>query len=92
MSINNSSSSHFDNRKNNLLILVEGPTYGINGSFGSPDEKFNISFTKANTASSLSSHYNAGNSFLFVNGKQIFEVRADNLSDNFPTQLFPKYN
>ena len=32
----NSSSSHFDNRKINFdnVILGEGPTYGINGSFG----------------------------------------------------------
>ena len=30
-SVNNSSSSHVDNRKNNFLILGLGPTYGING-------------------------------------------------------------
>ena len=35
----NSSSSHSDNRKNNFLILGAGPTYGINGSFGSPEKK-----------------------------------------------------
>ena len=27
-----SSSSHLDNRKNNFLVLSEGPTYGIDGS------------------------------------------------------------
>ena len=37
--INNSSSSHSDSRKNNFLVLGEGPTYGINGSFGSPGKK-----------------------------------------------------
>ena len=31
---NNSSLTHADNHKNNFLILGEGPTYGINGSFG----------------------------------------------------------
>ena len=45
----NSSSSHSDNRKNNFLVLGENRTYGINGSFGSPEKKFNINFTKANT-------------------------------------------
>ena len=30
--VDNSSSSHSDNRKNNFLILGEVPTYGINGS------------------------------------------------------------
>ena len=32
----NSSSSDTDNGKNNFLVLGEGRTYGINGSFGSP--------------------------------------------------------
>ena len=29
--VDNSSSSHPENRKNKFLILGEGPTYGING-------------------------------------------------------------
>ena len=31
--VDNSSSSHSENHKNNFLILGEGPAYGINGSF-----------------------------------------------------------
>ena len=31
----NSSLPHSDNRKNNFLILGQGPTYGINENFGS---------------------------------------------------------
>ena len=34
-----SSSSHSYNSKNNILILGEGPTFGINGIFGSPERK-----------------------------------------------------
>ena len=44
--VDNNSSSHSDNRKNNFLILGECPTYGINGSFGVPEKKFSINFTK----------------------------------------------
>ena len=29
-----------------FLLLGEGPTYGIYGSFGSPEKKFSINFTK----------------------------------------------
>ena len=36
--IDNSSSSHSDNRKNNFLILDAGLTSTIDGSFGSPDK------------------------------------------------------
>ena len=32
-------------------------------------------------------YYNTGNSFLFVNGKEIFKSKADNESVNFLTQF-----
>ena len=42
-----SSSTHADNRQNNFVVLGESPTYGINGSFASPEKKFSINFSKA---------------------------------------------
>ena len=30
-------------------------------------------------------HYNAGNSYLFVNGKEVFTFKVDNKNVNFPT-------
>ena len=82
----NSSSSHFDNRKINFLIFDEGPTYGINGSFGVPGKRFSINFTKANAKFRLCLHYNADSSYLFVNWKKIFKFKANN-DVNFPTQF-----
>ena len=32
--VNNSSSSHVVNHKNNVLVLGEGPIFGINGNLG----------------------------------------------------------
>ena len=32
-------------------------------------------------------HYNADSSYLFVNGKEIFKVKADIKNVNFPTQF-----
>ena len=49
--VDNSSSSHANNRRNNILVVGESPTYSINRSFGSPEEKFSINFSKANTFS-----------------------------------------
>ena len=66
--VDNSSSSHADNHINNFLVLDEGPTLGINGSFGSPVKKFRINFTL---------HYSAGNFYLFFNGKEVFKFKAD---------------
>ena len=84
--VDNSLSSHSDNRRNNFLILGDGPIYSINESFGSPEEKFNFNFTKPNTKFCLSLHYNADDSYLFVNGKEVFKFKADN-NVNFPTQF-----
>ena len=34
--LDKSSSYHANNRKNDFLVLDEGDTFGINGSFGAP--------------------------------------------------------
>ena len=51
-------------------MLGEGPTFGINGSFGSPEKKFSINFSKENTKVYLNLHYYGDNSYLFVNGRK----------------------
>ena len=35
----NSSSSHTDNVENDFLVLGDGPTFGVNGSFGASEKK-----------------------------------------------------
>ena len=37
--VDDSLSSHSDNLKNDFLVLGEGKTSGINGSFGAPEKK-----------------------------------------------------
>ena len=68
-------------------MLGEGTTNGINGGSGSPENKFSINSSKANTKPCLILHYNGDNSYLFVNGKEIFKFKADNKNVNFPTQF-----
>ena len=46
-------------------------------------KKFSINFTKTNTKFCFSLHYDADNSCLFVNGKEIFKFKADNKNVNF---------
>ena len=65
--VDNSSSSHSDNCKNKVLVLGEGLTYNINGSFSSPEKNFSITFNKANTKFCFSLPYNGDNSNLFKN-------------------------
>ena len=47
--VDKSSLTNTDNRENDLLVRDEGPNYGINGSFGSPEEKCNVNFSTAKT-------------------------------------------
>ena len=77
-----------DNYKNNFLVLRDDPTFGINGSFVSPEKKFSIDFSKSNTKFCLILHYNADNSYLLVNGKEILKFKANNKKPNFPTESF----
>ena len=48
---------------------------------------FSINFSKAKTKFCLSLHYNADNSYLFVNGKEIFKFKAEKKDVNFPTKF-----
>ena len=69
-----------------FLVLSEGLSFGINGSFGSPEKKFSINFSKANKVS-LEFAYNPNNSYFFVHGKEIFKFKADHKNVNSPTQF-----
>ena len=85
--IDNSSSCHADNQKNNFSVLGEGPTYYINESFSAAEQKFSINFTKSKTNIRLSFHYNGDNSYLSAKGKEIYKFKADNTMVNFPSQF-----
>ena len=78
----NSLSSH-SHYKNKLFILSEGDTFSINGNFGTA---FYMNFSKANTKFCLSLHYD-GDSYFFVNGKEICKFEVSNKNINFPTQF-----
>ena len=44
-------------------------------------------FTKSNNKFCLSLRYNADNSYLFVNGKEIIRFKTNNKNVNFPTRF-----
>ena len=81
--VDNSSSSHTVNQTNDFLVLGERSTYGICGSFGAPLKKSSINLSKAKAKFCLSLYYNDDNSYLFVNGKEIYKFKASNKNVNF---------
>ena len=62
-----------------LLVLME--------ALADQKKKFSINFSKTNTKVCLSLHYNADNSYLLVNGKEISKFKANNKSVNFSIQF-----
>ena len=69
-------------------MLDEISTYGITGSYGSPEKKFSINFSLVNTKFYLGLRYNGDNSYLFVNEKEIFKFKASDGIVNFLPQFF----
>ena len=69
-----SSSKKTDNRKKDILILGKGPTQGLELTL-SAEKMYSINFTK-NKKFCLSLLYNGANSYLFVNGREIYKFKA----------------
>ena len=70
-----SSSTKIDNRKKGILILVKGATQGIEHTL-SAEKMYSINFTVTGKKFCLSLHYNGANSYLFVNGTEIYKFKA----------------
>ena len=88
--VNNSLSSHSDTCNNKFLVLGEGVTFAINGSFGALEKKLRTNFSKVKTKFCLQLHYNGDNSYMFVYGKEIYKSKADNKKANFPLSITKK--
>ena len=70
-----SSSTKIDNRKKDILILGKGPSQGLEHTL-SAEKMYLINFTEHNEKFCLSLYYNGGNSYSFVNGKEIRKFKA----------------
>ena len=81
--VDNSSSSHTGNRKNNFLILgVKVQLLLLKEAL--IHQRKNINFSELNTKLCLILHYNVGNSYLFVNGQEICKFKVGNKNFNLP--------
>ena len=71
-----SSSSHANNNKNNILVLGKDFIQGINNTKIYAEKLYSINFTENYKKFCLSLHYNGVNSYLFVNGIEIYKFKA----------------
>ena len=70
-----SSSAHIDNKKKDKLVLGKGPTQGLKHTL-TAEKMYSINFTVTKKKFCLSLHYNGANSYLFVNGTEIYKFKA----------------
>ena len=80
--VDNSLSFHTDNLKSDFLILGERNTFSINGGFGAKEKKIDIILVKQ-----IQRFTNDDNSYLFVNGKEIYKFKAGNKNVDFLSQF-----
>ena len=59
-----SSFMHIDNKNKDILVLVEGPSQGLDDTILLAEAKFPIIFTQSGKRFALSLRYNRSNSFL----------------------------
>ena len=70
-----SSFIHIDNKKKDVLVLGRGPTQALESTL-TAEKMYSINFTVTKKKFCLSLHYNGANSYLFVNGIEIFKFKA----------------
>ena len=70
-----SSSAHIDNKKKDILVLGKGPTQGLEHTL-TAEKMYSINFTVTKKKFCLSLHYNVANSYLFVNGTEIYKLKV----------------
>ena len=70
-----SASAHIDNKKKDILILGVGPTQGLEHTL-TAEKMYSINFTVTNIQFCLSLNFNGENSYLFVNGTEIYKFKA----------------
>ena len=70
-----SSSAHIDNKKKEILVLGKGPIQGLEHTL-TAEKMYSINFTVVRKRFCLSLHYNGANSYLFVNGTEIYKFKA----------------
>ena len=70
-----SSSAHIDNKKKDILVFGIGPTQGLEHTL-TAEKMYSINFTVTNIKFCLSLHCNGENSYLFVNGTEIYKFKT----------------
>ena len=67
--------AHVDDKKKDILVLRVGPTQGLEHTL-TAEKMYSINFTVTKKKFRLSLDYNGANSYLFVNGTEIYKFKT----------------
>ena len=70
-----SSSAHIDSKKKDILVLGKGPTQWLEHTL-TAEKMHSVNFIVTKKKFCLSLHCNGANSHLFVNGTEIYKLKA----------------
>ena len=84
-----SSSVNIDDMGKDILILGEGLTQRLHDTTLTAEAKYSINFSRSQRKFCLNLHYNASNSFLFVNATKIYEFKY--MNSNSEIKKYPLY-
>ena len=65
---------HIHNKRKDILVLGRGPTQGLESTL-TAEKMYSINFIVTKKKFCLSLHYNGGNSYLFVSGTEIINLK-----------------
>ena len=68
-------SAHIDNKQKDILVLGIGPTQALEHT-QTAEKMYSINFTVTKKKFCLNLNYNGANSYLFVNGIEIYKFKA----------------
>ena len=100
--VDSSSSVHIDNKSEKILILVKGPTQGLNDTTLTAEAQYLINFSRSNRKFCLILNYNGSNRLLFVNAIKLYQFKSkifiskkyvlcwENISGDFPANNMKK--
>ena len=71
-----SSSKYIDNKGKDIFVWGVGPTQRLGEDSLTAEKMYSINVTLTNVDFCLSLHYNGANSYLFVNGTEIYKFKA----------------
>ena len=80
-----SSSAHIGNKKKDILVLGKGPILGLEHTV-TAEKMYSINFTGTKKKFCLSLQYNGTNSYLFVNGTEVYKFKVKD-SEIVPSPL-----